>query len=50
MFQVQTGEVNGLGLRPITDRDHSQSTNGHLPQVGHTRLKEAAVKPTHFYL
>lgn len=34
MRQVQTGEVNGLGLRAITGQEHCQATNGYLPQVG----------------
>nr|XP_046235678.1 solute carrier family 13 member 4 isoform X1 [Scatophagus argus] len=31
--EVQTGEVNGLGLRPIPNQDFIRHTNGHLPQV-----------------
>lgn len=31
--RVQTGEVNGFGLKPISDRESGKHTNGHLPQV-----------------
>ncbi|XP_044042762.1 solute carrier family 13 member 4 isoform X5 [Siniperca chuatsi] len=33
LSEVQTGEVNGLGLRPISNQDFIRHTNGHLPQV-----------------
>ncbi|XP_075867413.1 solute carrier family 13 member 4 isoform X2 [Nelusetta ayraudi] len=29
----ETGEVNGFGLKPISDRESGKHTNGHLPQV-----------------
>lgn len=31
--RLQTGEVNGFGLKPICDQEAGKHTNGHLPQV-----------------
>ncbi|XP_056878628.1 solute carrier family 13 member 4 [Takifugu flavidus] len=31
--ELQPGEGNGLALRPVTNQEHSRSTNGHLPEV-----------------
>ncbi|XP_018539826.1 solute carrier family 13 member 4 isoform X2 [Lates calcarifer] len=33
LSEVQTGEVNGLGLRPVCHQGFIRQTNGHLPQV-----------------
>ncbi|XP_008295892.1 solute carrier family 13 member 4 [Stegastes partitus] len=33
LSEAQTGEVNGLGLRPISNQNFITHTNGHLPQV-----------------
>ncbi|XP_076578121.1 solute carrier family 13 member 4 [Chaetodon auriga] len=33
LSEVQTGEVNGLGLRPVSNQEFMKHTNGHLPQV-----------------
>ncbi|GAA6227760.1 solute carrier family 13 member 4 isoform X1 [Lates japonicus] len=33
LSEVQTGEVNGLGLRPVCHQGFIRHTNGHLPQV-----------------
>ncbi|XP_038594768.1 solute carrier family 13 member 4 isoform X2 [Micropterus salmoides] len=33
LSEVQTGEVNGLGLIPVSDQDFIRHANGHLPQV-----------------
>ncbi|XP_022075906.1 solute carrier family 13 member 4 [Acanthochromis polyacanthus] len=33
LSEAQTGEVNGLGLKPISSQDFITHTNGHLPQV-----------------
>nr|XP_019955492.1 PREDICTED: solute carrier family 13 member 4 isoform X2 [Paralichthys olivaceus] len=33
LSEVQTGEIIGLGLRPVSNQDFIQHTNGHLPQV-----------------
>ncbi|KAK2858770.1 hypothetical protein Q5P01_003390 [Channa striata] len=33
LSEVQTGEVNGLSLKPISTQDFTKHTNGHLPQV-----------------
>ncbi|XP_040886106.1 solute carrier family 13 member 4 [Toxotes jaculatrix] len=33
LSEVQTGEVNGLGLKPISNQSFIRHTNGHLPQV-----------------
>lgn len=46
VFQLQPGEVNGLALRPVTNQEHSRSTNGHLPEVGHMELEKLVIKVT----
>ncbi|XP_030576169.1 solute carrier family 13 member 4 [Archocentrus centrarchus] len=33
LSDTQTGEVNGLGLKPISNQEFIRNTNGHLPQV-----------------
>ncbi|XP_032361636.1 solute carrier family 13 member 4 isoform X3 [Etheostoma spectabile] len=33
LSEVQTGEVNGLGLKAISNQDFTRDTNGYLPQV-----------------
>ncbi|XP_062238962.1 solute carrier family 13 member 4 [Platichthys flesus] len=33
LTEVQTGDVNGLGLMPVSNQDFIQHTNGHLPQI-----------------
>ncbi|XP_034433738.1 solute carrier family 13 member 4 isoform X2 [Hippoglossus hippoglossus] len=33
LTEVQTGEVNGLGLMPVSSQEFIQHNNGHLPQV-----------------
>ncbi|XP_070848528.1 solute carrier family 13 member 4 [Chaetodon trifascialis] len=33
LSEVQTGEANGLGLRPVSNQEFMKHTNGHLPQV-----------------
>ncbi|XP_034719255.1 solute carrier family 13 member 4 isoform X2 [Etheostoma cragini] len=33
LSEVQTGEVNGLGIKAISNQDFTRDTNGYLPQV-----------------
>ncbi|XP_029350724.1 solute carrier family 13 member 4 [Echeneis naucrates] len=33
LSEVQTAEVNGLGLKPVSNHGFNRPTNGHLPQV-----------------
>ncbi|XP_060931759.1 solute carrier family 13 member 4 [Limanda limanda] len=33
LTEVHTGEVNGLGMMPVSNQDFIQHTNGHLPQI-----------------
>lgn len=35
-----------LGLRPITDQEHSKPTNAHLPQAGNMSFEDVVVKVT----
>lgn len=35
-----------LGLRPITDQEHSKPTNAHFPQVGNMSFEDVVVKVT----
>lgn len=41
--RLQTGEANGFGLKPISDREAGKHTNGHLPQVGIVCMLKATV-------